>query len=101
MHWINPATGPINASNAEPSDHIAITIDEIISLNSQCVTRTAPSKYLLEWLGVDVPQGTHICPIVDYNFYWNEEILIPYKPMIGCIGKTLEIELENMNFTGC
>ena len=69
-------------------------------MNSQCVTRTAPSRYLLEWLGVDVPHGTHICPIVDDNIHWNEEILIPYKPMIGCICTVLEIEIQNTNLAG-
>ena len=43
-------------------------------------------KLLVEWLGSDVPHGAHICPIRDGHVVWKEDVLIPYEPMLGCIG---------------
>jgi acetamidase/formamidase len=37
-------------------------------------------------LGSDVPHGAHVCPIRDSQVYWSEKIVIPYRPMLGCIG---------------
>lgn len=82
----NPLNGPIWVEGAEPGDMLAVEIHRISPSIGQCATRTAPPAYLTEWLGSDVPHGTHVCPIRDGQIYWSEELTIPYRPMLGCIG---------------
>lgn len=82
----NPQTGPIWVEGAQPGDALAIDIHEIKPSIGQCATRTSDPKQLCEWLGTDCPHGTHVCPIRDGLIYWSDEITIPYRPMLGCIG---------------
>jgi amidase len=82
----NPQTGPIWVEGAEPGDTLAVTIDDIQPSIGQCATRTSDPKQLAQWLGNDCPHGTHVCPIRDGLIYWSDEIALPYRPMLGCIG---------------
>ena len=82
----NPVTGPIYVEQAGPGDTLAIKIDSIESRDGQCATYTGNPKQLCQWLGIDVPDGAHVCPIRDGVVYWSNEIKIPYVPMLGCIG---------------
>jgi amidase len=86
MPWSNPVNGPIVVRGAEPGDALAVRIDAIEPLIGQCATYTGAPRYLAEWLGTDVPPGTRICPIRDGKIAWSEDILIPYAPMLGCLG---------------
>lgn len=86
MPFGNPQTGPIWVEGAEPGDSLAVKIEEIRPSIGQCATRTSDPKQLCEWLGDDVPHGTHVCPIRDGLIYWSDELTIPYRPMLGCIG---------------
>ena len=82
----NPQTGPIWIQGAEPGDTLAVTIDDIQPSMGQCATRTSDPKQLCQWLGDDCPHGTHVCRIRDGEVYWSDEIRLPYRPMLGCIG---------------
>jgi amidase len=84
--YSNPVAGPIVVEGAQVSDQLAVTIHEIASRDGQCSTYTGAPKLLAEWLGLEVPQGAHVCPIRDGHIYWNDDIAIPYTPMLGCIG---------------
>ena len=84
----NPLTGPIFINQAEPGDTLAIKIAAIESRDGQCATYTGNPKQLCQWLGTDVPDGAHVCPIRDGYVYWSDQIKIPYQPMLGCIGTT-------------
>ncbi|WP_417383332.1 acetamidase/formamidase family protein [Gimesia sp.] len=84
----NPLTGPIFINQAEPGDTLAIKIEAIESRDGQCATYTGNPKQLCQWLGTDVPDGAHVCPIRDGYVYWSDEIKIPFQPMLGCIGTT-------------
>ncbi|MBC8354401.1 MAG: acetamidase/formamidase family protein [Planctomycetes bacterium] len=86
MPFSNPVAGPIWVEGAEPGDALAVTIQEIRPRDGQCATYTGNPKQLCEWLGVDVPHGAHVCPIVDGLIHWSDKITIPYAPMLGCIG---------------
>ena len=86
MPWSNPVAGPIYVDEAEPGDALAISIQEIRPTIGQCATYTGAPKQLCEWLGVDVPPDSHVCPIRDDKIYWSDDIVIPYSPMLGCIG---------------
>lgn len=82
----NPQTGPIWVEGAEPGDTLTVAIEDIQPSIGQCATRTSDPKQLAQWLGEDCPHGTHICPIRDGLVYWSDEITLPYRPMLGCIG---------------
>ena len=82
----NPQTGPIWVEGAEPGDTLAVAIEDIQPGIGQCATRTSDPKQLAQWLGDDCPHGTHVCPIRDGLIYWSDEITLPYRPMLGCIG---------------
>jgi amidase len=86
MPYSNPLTGPIAVEGAEPGDALAVTIGTIRPTIGQCATRTADPKQLCEWLGIDCPHGTHVCPIRDGWIHWSSSVRIPYAPMLGCIG---------------
>jgi amidase len=86
MPFSNPQTGPIWISDAEPGDALTVTIESIKPTAGQCVTRTSDPNQLAQWLGVDCPHGTHACPIRDGQIHWSDKLVIPYAPMLGCIG---------------
>jgi acetamidase/formamidase len=82
----NPQTGPLWIEGAEPGDTLAVKIESIRPLLGQCATRTGDAGMLSQWLGSDCPHGVHICPIRDGRIYWSDDVVIPYQPMLGCIG---------------
>ena len=82
----NPIAGPIAIEGAEPGDTLAVKIIEIRPRDGQCATYTGNPKQLCEWLGNDVPHGAHACKIEDGWIHWDDQIRIPYQPMLGCIG---------------
>ncbi len=82
----NPQTGPIWVNGAAAGDTLAVRIEDIQPSIGQCATRTSDPKLLAEWLGDDCPHGTHVCPIRDGVIYWSDQLTIPYRPMLGCIG---------------
>jgi amidase len=86
MPFSNPQTGPIVVVGAEPGDALAVVIESIEPTLGQCVTRTGDAAQLSQWLGGDCPHGTHVCPIRDGQIHWSDELTIPYRPMLGCIG---------------
>jgi amidase len=86
MPFSNPVAGPIFVEGTEPGDELAVTIDQIESRDGQCATYAGAPKQLVEWLGSDVPHGAHVCPIRDGKIFWKDDIVIPWQPMLGCIG---------------
>ncbi len=91
MPYGNPQTGPIWVDGAKPGDSLAIKIEDIQPSIGQCATRTSDPRQLSEWLGGDCPHGTHVCPIRDGVIHWSDQIKIPYRPMLGCIGTAPEM----------
>ena len=88
VSYSNPVNGPISVNGAEPGDTLVIKIESIEPRDGQCATYTGNPKQLCQWLGTDVPDGAHVCPIQDGFVYWSDQIKIPYQPMLGCIGTT-------------
>jgi amidase len=86
MPFSNPVSGPIAVTGAVAGDCLAVHINDIRPRDGQCATYTGSPKQLCEWLGNDVPDGAHTCPIEDGWIHWDETVRIPYRPMLGCIG---------------
>jgi len=97
----NPVTGPIYVEGAEKGDTLVVRVKDIRPTRGQGATRI-PSWwwYLCEpadhayqdFLGVNLPHGTRICPIRDRKVIFDETRSLPYAPMIGTIGTAPEIE---------
>ena len=82
----NPQSGPIYVEGAERGDTLAIFVQKIEARLGQAGTRTGGPAGLGEYLGLDIPHGTRICPVKDGKVWWSPRLAIPYAPLIGTIG---------------
>ena len=87
----NPQSGPIYIDGAEKGDTLAVHIEKIEARIGQAATRMGGTAGLGDYLGVDVPHGTRICPIRDGKVWWSDRLAVPYAPMIGTIGTAPEM----------
>ena len=86
MPYGNPQSGPIEVEGAESGDSLAVHVIKIEARTGQAATRTGGARMIGEFIGVDVPHGTRICPVRDGKVWWSPRLGIPYTPMIGTIG---------------
>ncbi len=91
MPYGNPQSGPIYVQGAEKGDSLAVHIQKIEARLGQAATRTGGPGGLGEYLGLDVPHGTRICPVRDGKVWWSSTVAVPYAPMIGTIGTAPEM----------
>ncbi|MCZ6663107.1 MAG: acetamidase/formamidase family protein, partial [Actinobacteria bacterium] len=83
----NPQSGPIFVEGAEQDDSLAVHIEKIEARTGQAANDMSWGRRGLgEFLGMDVPRATRICPVRDGKVWWNPRVGIPYAPMIGTIG---------------
>ena len=87
----NPQSGPIYIEGAEKGDTLAVHIGKIEARIGQAATHTGGPGGLGEYLGLDVPHGTRICPIRDGKIWWSDRLAVPYAPMVGTIGAAPEM----------
>lgn len=101
MPFSNPQTGPIRVEGAERGDTLLVDIKDIRPMTKQGATRipswwwylgTEGSATFSQFLNLELPHGTRICPIKDGKVYFSDGIVLPYEPMIGTIGTAPEIE---------
>lgn len=82
---LNPLTGPVYVEGAEPGDVLAVTIHDI-----QFPSETGWSIYLPGAGALAGPMGdemyTRKIKVADGRVHVSDEISVPMKPMIGCIG---------------
>lgn len=79
----NPATGPIFVNSAEPGDTLAVEILDI-KLADSCYVASKAQIGLLAQRAERF--ATRVMPIRDGSIYFNEQIRLPSRPMIGVIG---------------
>ena len=91
MPYGNPQSGPIYVEGAEKGDTLAIHVNKIEPLIGQAATRTSGPGRMAEYLGLDVPHGTRICPVRGGKVWWSDRLGVPYAPMIGTIGTAPEM----------
>jgi len=82
----NPQSGPIEIKEAAPGDTLSVHIEKIEARLGQAATRTGSARIIGEFIGLDPPHGTRICPVKDGKIWWSPNLAIPYAPMIGTIG---------------
>ncbi len=91
MPYGNPQSGPIFVQGAEKGDTLAVDIQKIEARIGQAATRTGSTGFMGEFLGLDLPHGTRICPVRDGKVWWSKSVAVPYEPMIGTIGTAPEM----------
>jgi len=88
----NPQSGPIQVEGAAKGDTLAVRIDGIEPRTGQAANDMTWARFgQAEFLGLDIPVNTRICPIRDGKVWWNPKVGLPYRPMIGTIGTAPEV----------
>lgn len=83
----NPQSGPIWVEGAEKGDVLAVHIKQIEARLGQAATdMTWARRGLGEFLGLDIPVNTRVCPVRNGKVWWRPSVPLPYEPMIGTIG---------------
>lgn len=85
LDWnrINPATGPVYITGAEPDDILAVTIEKIKIAEQSVLTTGANLGVMGEVLNENTVK---IVPIHNKHVLFSNELQIPINPMIGVIG---------------
>ena len=70
----------------------AIHIEKIEPRTGQAANDMTWARFgQAEFLGLDIPVNTRICPIIDGQVWWSPKVALPYRPMIGTIGTAPEL----------
>ena len=100
----NPVVGPIYIEGAEKGSTISISINEIKPTNGQGATYFSEFNEtyvsgtpILRFMGISFPREPKICKIKDGQIHFSENIVIPYRPMIGTIGVAPHLEEESVS----
>jgi acetamidase/formamidase len=82
----NPQSGPIWVEGAEKGDTLAVGIERIEARIGQAATdMTWARRGLSEFLGMEIPVNTRVCPVRDGKVWWSPTVALLYEPMIGTI----------------
>ncbi len=83
----NPQSGPIYVEGAAKGDTLVVHIQTIDARIHQAATdMTWARRGLGEFLGLEIPVNTRICPVRENTVWWSPTVPLPYHPMIGTIG---------------
>ena len=89
----NPVVGPIYVRGAKKGSSISVSIIEITPTIGQGTTYFSEfnEEYvagtpILKFLGEKFPREPKICKISNGQVYFSNELIIPYRPMIGTLG---------------
>ncbi len=100
----NPVVGPIYIEGAEKGGTISVRIDEIKPTIGQGATYFSEFNEtyvsdtpILRFMGISFPREPKICMVKDGQVYFSDNIVIPYRPMIGTIGVAPHPEEESVS----
>ena len=103
MPFLNPQNGPIMIEGAEKGDAIAVYIDKMVPRGSNplgtccmieefgALTGTSYTATLNDPL----PEKVRKIDLDEKNVYWSDRITLPYKPHIGTLSCSPEIDSIN------
>ena len=78
----NPQSGPIHVTGAEKGDTLVVHITKIEArLNQAATDMTYARRGLGEFLGLDIPVNTRVCPVRDSKVWWSPSFSLPYFNM--------------------
>jgi len=100
----NPVVGPIYIEGVEEGSTISISINEIKPTIRQGATYFSEFNEtyvagtpIFKFIGFSFPSEPKICKIKDGQVYFSDDVIIPYRPMIGTIGVAPHPEEESIS----
>ena len=101
--FVNPVNGPIFIEDAEKGDTLKIEIKSILSRGKQPRGTTCLMQNFGGLTGTDesptltspLPELVRKVSVTTEGVVWNEKIIFPYKPFIGTIGTSPQIDSIN------
>jgi acetamidase/formamidase len=96
--YLNPQTGPIYVTGAEPGDTLAVTIDTIEPTRDWAVSAFVPYFGGLTATGATrmlhdpLPERLYFYELRDGVFRHGDRLAVPWRPFLGTIGTAPELE---------
>ncbi len=103
MPFLNPQNGPIMIEGAEKGDAIAVYIDKMVPRGSNplgtcCMIEefgALTGTTYTATLNDPLPEKVRKIDLDEKNVYWSDRITLPYKPHIGTLSCSPEIDSIN------
>ena len=103
MPFLNPQNGPIMIEGAEKGDVVAIYIDTMVPrganpLGTCCMIPefgALTGTYYTATLNDPLPEIVRKINVDEKNVYWSDRVTLPYKPHIGTLSLSPEIDSIN------
>jgi amidase len=100
MPFVNPQNGPIMVAGARPGDALAVHIESMTPRADPPHGICAMIPYfglltgtsLTATLQEPLPEVVRIVPIVDGQVHWSERVTLPYRPHIGTLSCSPQID---------
>ena len=103
MPFLNPQCGPIMVEGAEKGDTIAVHIESMVPRGPQprgtcCMIKefgALTGTYYTATLNEPLPEKVRKVEIDEENVYWSQRVTLPYRPHIGTLSCSPEIDSIN------
>ncbi len=98
MPFVNPQNGPILVEGAEKGDALAVYIESMVSRTGQGACAMIPEfgaltgTSLTATLNPPLPEIVRVVKVDSENVYWSPRVTLPYKPHIGTLSTSPEID---------
>jgi amidase len=103
MPWLNPQCGPIMIEGAEKGDVLAVHIEKMVPRGAQprgtcCMIKefgALTGTYYTAMLNDPLPEKVRKVKVDEKNVYWSDRVTLPYKPHIGTLSCSPQIDSIN------
>ena len=103
MPWLNPQCGPIMIDGAEKGDVLAVHIEKMLPRGPQprgtcCMIKefgALTGTVLTATLNEPLPEVVRKIELDENNVYWSDRVTLPYRPHIGTLSCSPEIDSIN------
>jgi amidase len=101
MPFVNPQNGPITVEGAEPGDVLAVHIEAMAPRADHGICAMIPEfgaltgTSLTATLNQPLPELVRIVPLVDDEVRWSDRVTLPYRPHIGTLSCSPELDSIN------
>ena len=103
MPWLNPQCGPIMVEGAEKGDVLAVHIEEMAPRGEQprgtcCLIKefgALTGTIYTATLNEPLPEIVRKIRLDEKHVYWSDRVTLPYKPHIGTLSCSPEIDSIN------
>lgn len=101
MPFVNPQNGPIMVEGAEQGDALAVHIEEMTPRADHGICAMIPEfgaltgTALTATLNDPLPETVRLVPLDGTNVFWSERVTLPYRPHIGTLSCSPELDSIN------